>query len=70
MDQRQAFHFSQANPEGEGQKDVPALLRRVADSIADLGDVDVMDVLFHTEMTADGAWPSMTAYYVRPDAPQ
>src|SRR5580704_18743269 len=48
MDEWQAFHFAQANPAGEGQDDVPALLRCVAESIAALGDVRVMDVVFHT----------------------
>jgi hypothetical protein len=32
-------HFSQSNPAGTGQDDVPALLRRVADSIESLGTV-------------------------------
>jgi len=68
MDDWQAFHFSQANPAGEGEDDVPALLRRVADSIAALGEVQVMDVVFRTETTAEGESQSMTVYYVRPDA--
>jgi hypothetical protein len=34
-----ANHFSQANPRGRGREDVPALLRRVAETIAGLGDV-------------------------------
>jgi hypothetical protein len=46
MDEWQAFHFSQSNPAGDGQGDLPALLRRVADSIAELGDVRVMDLSF------------------------
>ena len=68
MDEWQAFHFSQANPAGEGQDDLPALLRRVAESVAALGEVRVMDVVFHTEVTAEGNWHSMTVYYVRPAA--
>ncbi|MFE9875213.1 hypothetical protein [Streptomyces sp. NPDC005784] len=56
-------HFSQANPEGTGQDDVPALLRRVADSIEDLGLVEVQDLVMHTEITADGYRPSLTVYY-------
>jgi hypothetical protein len=67
MDEWQALHFSQANPAGDGQDDVPALLRRVADSVVALGEVRVMDIVFHTETTADGNWHSMTVYYVRPD---
>jgi len=59
-------HFSQANPEGAGQGDVPALLRRVAGTIADLGDVDVQDVVFHAELDGDGDdRPTMTVYFHR-----
>ncbi|WP_329528745.1 hypothetical protein [Streptomyces sp. NBC_01462] len=56
-------HFSQANPEGTGQDDVPALLRRVADSIEVLGLVEVQDLVMHTEITADGYRPSLTVYF-------
>lgn len=56
-------HFSQASPAGAGQSDVPALLRRVADSIEGLGPVDVHDLVLHTEITADGPWPSLTVYF-------
>jgi hypothetical protein len=59
-------HFSQANPAGEGQGDVPALLRRVADSIAALGEVEVQDLVLHTEVTEDGDWHSLTVYFHRP----
>lgn len=56
-------HFSQANPEGTGQDDVPALLRGVADSIEGLGSAEVQDLVMHTEITADGCRPSLTVYY-------
>lgn len=59
-------HFSQANPEGPGQDDVPALLRRVAKSVEELGAVNVHDVTFHTEVTPDGNWHSMTVYFTEP----
>ena len=55
--------LTQANPKGPGQGDVPALLRRVADSLAALGPVDVTDVTFGTEATDDGPWPHLTVYY-------
>jgi hypothetical protein len=58
-----ARHFSQANPKGEGQGDVPALLRRVADSIEDRGHVNVLDLILHTEVTEDGDWHSITVYF-------
>jgi hypothetical protein len=59
------FHFSQNNPVGTGQGSVPALLRRVADSIEELGPIEVQDITFATEITADGIWPSLTVYYHR-----
>lgn len=65
MDEWTAFHFSQANPVGEGQNDVPALLHRVADTLSEMGELDVLDITFETEVTADGKWPSMTVYYIR-----
>lgn len=58
-----AQHCSQSNPAGPGQNDVPTLLRRVADTIAGLGDVDILDLVMHVEVTEDGDWPSITAYY-------
>ncbi|HTT92190.1 MAG TPA: hypothetical protein VMF65_21735 [Acidimicrobiales bacterium] len=56
-------HFSQANPEGPGQADVPALLRRVAATIDELGEVEVMDLIMHNEITAEGDRPSLTVYF-------
>lgn len=57
-------HFAaQSNPEGTGQGDVPALLRRVADSIEGLGNVQVHDLIMHSEITADGDWPNLTVYF-------
>lgn len=67
MDNWTAAHFSKSNPAGEGQDDIPALLRSVADSVETLGDIRVMDVVFHNEITAEGDWPSMTVYYKRPE---
>jgi hypothetical protein len=61
-------HFSQANPAGKDQGDVPALLRRVADSISALGEVEVQDLVMHTEVTEDGGWPSLTVYFHRSTA--
>jgi hypothetical protein len=44
-------HFSQSNGAGTGQGDVAALLRRVADTLDELGDVQVQDIAFHSEVT-------------------
>ncbi|MFC9895263.1 hypothetical protein ACFVMC_16385 [Nocardia sp. NPDC127579] len=56
-------HFSQSNPAGTGQEDIPQLLRAVAASIEELGDISVSDLVMHSEITADGEWPSITVYY-------
>ena len=56
-------HFSQANPQGDGQGSVPSLLRAVADTIEGLGTVDIQDIAFHREVTTDGDWVSMTVYF-------
>lgn len=57
-------HFSQANPKEPGaQGDVPALLRRVAETIEGLGDVTVQDITFGTEVTEDGPWHHLTVYF-------
>ena len=61
-------HFSQANPVGEGQGDVLALLRRVADSIDAFGEVEVQDLVLHIEVAESGAWPSLTVYLHRSTA--
>lgn len=58
-----ALHFSQANPAGPGQADVPNLLRTVASTIENLGPITVADLILHNESTADGDWPSITVYY-------
>ena len=60
-------HFSQANPRGPGQGDVPALLRTVARSIEDLGPVTVQDLILHNEITEDGDWYSVTVYFEKAD---
>jgi hypothetical protein len=59
----QVHHFSQANPAGPDQGDVPALLRRVAATIEELGTVTVKDITFENEVTAEGLWPSLTIYF-------
>ena len=65
------LHFSQANPKGAGQSDVPSLLRRVADTIEKQGAIDVQDVVFHAQLDEAGDdWPTMTVYYHRADEPQ
>ncbi|MEH0972369.1 hypothetical protein AB0J85_02745 [Micromonospora echinofusca] len=56
-------HFSQANPVGPGQDSVPALLRRIADSIEQRSGIEVQDVVLHNDVTADGGCWSATVYF-------
>lgn len=56
-------HVSQSNRDGDGQGDVAALLRRVADTLDQLGDVQVEDITFHSEVTDGEDDLSMTVYY-------
>jgi hypothetical protein len=56
-------HFSQANPAGAGQADLPMLLRRVAQTIEELGPVGVHDLVLHNQITPDGDWYSITVYF-------
>jgi hypothetical protein len=60
---RTVLHFSQSNPTGEGQGDVAALLRRVADTIDGIGDIDVQDVTFKSDVTDGEDDLMMTVYY-------
>jgi hypothetical protein len=60
-----AEHFSLANPRGQGQGNVPLLLRNVADAIQGLGAVEIQDLVLHTEVNEFGDWPSITVYFHR-----
>ncbi len=56
------YHFSQAHP------NIAALLKRVANTIASLGAIEVHDITFDPGDTLDvGNEPSMTVYYELPD---
>jgi len=61
-----ALHFSLANAEGRGQGNVPHLLNRLAAEIRSLGELEVLDITFQTEITAEGNRPQFTVYYYRP----
>jgi len=57
-------HFTQSNPGGPEQvRHVPALLRRVATSIEELGPVEIQDITFGTTITAEGPEHSLTVYF-------
>ena len=55
--------FAQSNPKGEGQGDVPELLRRIARSLEEFGDVNAEDITFGTDITEDGPWHHLTVYF-------
>lgn len=57
------LQFAQSNPAGEGQGDVAALLRRVADSIDSHGDIQVEDITFHCAVSDGEDDLTMTVYY-------
>ena len=45
---------------------MPALLRRVAETLDGMDDTAVQDLVFHSEVTEDGSeWPSITVYLHR-----
>jgi hypothetical protein len=46
-----------ANPEGRGQWQLPRLLNRLGDEIRLIGEVEVLDITFHAEVTNDGSRP-------------
>ena len=58
-------HFSLSNPTGNGQGDVAALLRRVADQIESLGDVQVQDITFTSAPTDTEDDLTVTVYFDR-----
>ena len=58
-----ARHFSLANPLGDGQGDVPLLLRRVADELEERGAIVIQDLVLHIEVNEFGNWPSITVYF-------
>jgi hypothetical protein len=47
-------HFPQAKTRDPDQGDVPILLRRVADTIEELGPVEAQDLTVWTHITEDG----------------
>ncbi len=59
-------HFSQANPAGDDQASVSALLRRVADTLDEFSGIEVQHLVMETEITAEGPWPSITVYFSLP----
>jgi hypothetical protein len=61
--ERDVSHFTQSNPIGPGQGDVGALLRRVADAIDRLGDVQIRDITFRSDITDGEDDVRFTVYF-------
>ena len=57
------LHFSLSNPDGEGKGDVVKLLRSLAENVELLGDVQVQDITFGSEVSADEDDIHFTVYY-------
>ncbi|MEH0935908.1 hypothetical protein [Micromonospora psammae] len=61
------YYYSIGLPLGEGQDDVPALLRHVASSIDELakyGTVDISGLMYsNDEVNEYGEWPRVTVFY-------
>ena len=55
--------FSQSLPLGDNQGNVPALMRHVAKTIETLGEVDILDIIMHSDIENSEDWPSFTVYY-------
>jgi hypothetical protein len=56
-------HFSLSNPSGSLRDDVPALLRRVADTIEAIGDVHVLDITYSVDIDVAGYCPWVSVYF-------
>jgi len=63
-------HFSIALPQGNGQANVPNLLRHLADALdRDTLHADILDIVFRDEIDVNGqSSPSFTVYYSDEDA--
>jgi len=56
-------NFSLSIPSGVGQGDVAQLLRSLANHIEALGAIEIQDITFHSEVTADEDDLHFTVYY-------
>ena len=60
------LHFSLPNPAGEGQQSVARLLHRLGETLEEMGEVVVQDIVFAMDVDEDGEdWPTATVYYHR-----
>jgi hypothetical protein len=59
------LHFSLSNPTGPDQGNVAKLLRRAADEVEALGDVQIGDMTFSSQPTAGEDDLTLTFYFHR-----
>lgn len=59
-------HFSQANPTAQGKATSRPCCAVSPPTLEQLSAVEVADLVLHTEITDQGAWPSLTVYFHRP----
>ncbi|BDZ49428.1 hypothetical protein GCM10025867_16690 [Frondihabitans sucicola] len=63
------WHFSQSVHADEAQGHFSELLRNVASTVDELGNVQVYDMTFKHEITTDDEYLTVTIYYDKIDAP-
>ena len=64
MDEYSIKYFSISLPKGSGQHDVAALLSHTSQAIKEMGNIEIQDMAFSSEIDEDGnEWPSFTVYY-------
>lgn len=56
-------HFSLTNPQGAGQGNVAALLRRLADLMDAKDLTNIQDIAFNADELGDPPWPCFTVYH-------
>lgn len=52
----------------DAEANVPRLLRKVADAIEDLGDIDILDMTFCMEVEGPGFEAKMAVYFAFPES--
>jgi hypothetical protein len=62
-DSYEVRHFSLVLPAGRDRSDVPALLRHLADTLAQFGPVEVQDIVLGGEATPNGFEYRATVYF-------
>jgi hypothetical protein len=65
----QCSHYSLANAQGSGDEgNLPVLLRRMAELIENLGNINVLDLVADSEIGDEQETWSLTVYFVSSDS--